>query len=208
MTIRIVGAGLPRTATHSLRVALGQLLNEPCYHMLEVFDRPQDVPVWHAAVRGEMPDWGTFLGDYGAAVDWPVSAFWPELAEAFPEAPVILSTRDSAATWYRSAANTVLPAIRRERGEPSEVVWRDMVLDLMRTRFADPWSSEAGFLEAYERHNARVRATIGSDRLIEWQASLGWEPLCAALGVSVPVEPFPVTNTTEEWLARNEEESA
>ncbi len=208
MTVRIVGAGLPRTATHSLRVALGQLLGEPCYHMLEVFDRPQDVPVWHAAVGGEMPDWRTFLGEYGAAVDWPVSAFWPELAEAFPEAPVILSTRDSAATWYRSASNTVLPAIRREREEPSEVVWREMVLELMRARFIDPWSSEAEFLDAYERHNARVRATIAPDRLIEWRASMGWERLCETLGVPVPDEPFPLTNTSEEWLARNEEGSA
>ena len=64
----------------SLKGALETLLGGRCYHMLEVFARPDHVPVWHAAARGEMPDWPKFLGDYTAAVDWPASAFWPELS--------------------------------------------------------------------------------------------------------------------------------
>ena len=45
MTLRVVGAGLGRTGTMSLQRALEHLLAEPCYHMLEVLRRPQDVPV-------------------------------------------------------------------------------------------------------------------------------------------------------------------
>jgi len=93
MTLRVVGAGLGRTGTHSLKLALEQLLGGPCYHMSETFGRPDDIPVWHAAANGQMPDWRTFLVDYTAAVDWPACAFWRPLAEEFPDAIVLLSTR-------------------------------------------------------------------------------------------------------------------
>ena len=77
MALRVVGAGLGRTGTHSLKLALEQLLGGPCYHMLEVFGRPQDVPRWQRAVDGDpMPveQWDEIFGDYVAAVDWPASA--------------------------------------------------------------------------------------------------------------------------------------
>jgi Sulfotransferase domain len=57
MTLRVVGAGLGRTATQSLQLALQQLLGGPCYHMIELFEHPEHVPMWHAAVRGEPIDW-------------------------------------------------------------------------------------------------------------------------------------------------------
>ena len=99
MTLKVVGAGLGRTGTHSLKIALEQLLGGPCYHMLEVFGRPDDIPVWHAAVNGEMPDWNSFLSEYRAAVDWPASAFWREILAANPDAVVLLSSRDTEGWW-------------------------------------------------------------------------------------------------------------
>jgi hypothetical protein len=41
--------------------------------------------------------------------------------------------------------------------------------------------------------------------LIEWTASEGWEPICAALGLPVPDEPFPRVNSREEIRARIEQ---
>ena len=75
MALRVVGAGLGRTGTHSLKVAFEQLLGGPCYHMLEVLGHPDHMPVWAAAVKGDEPDWAAFFSDYVAAVDWPVAAF-------------------------------------------------------------------------------------------------------------------------------------
>src|SRR4029450_13636759 len=49
MSLRVVGAGLGRTGTMSLKLALERLLGAPCYHMLEVFKNPEHIPVWHAA---------------------------------------------------------------------------------------------------------------------------------------------------------------
>ena len=47
VSLRVVGAGLGRTGTNSLKLALERLLGGPCYHMVEVIERPDDVPVWH-----------------------------------------------------------------------------------------------------------------------------------------------------------------
>src|SRR6185503_3628270 len=85
-SLRVIGAGLGRTGTHSLKVALEELLGGPCYHVVEVFGRPDHIDVWQRAIDGEMPDWPAFLSDYRAAVDWPVAAFWRETTEAFPDA--------------------------------------------------------------------------------------------------------------------------
>lgn len=196
MTLRVVGAGLGRTGTTSLKAALERLLGGPCHHMVELFGHPEQIPTWHAAVRGEMPDWRRFLGGYAAAVDWPSAAFWPELSAAFPDATILLSVRDPE-SWWRSASATIFQAIPNGPGGP----WHDMVVDLMRTRFTFPLDDRATCLAAYERWYSDARARIPRDRLLEWRASDGWAPLSRALGVAVPDEPFPHANTTEDFQA-------
>ena len=84
MDLRVVGAGLGRTGTHSLKVAFEQLLGGPCYHMLEVLGRPDQRDTWAAATRGERVDWATFLAPYRATVDWPAAAFWREICDRGP----------------------------------------------------------------------------------------------------------------------------
>ena len=114
MTLRVVGAGLGRTGTHSLKIALEQLLGAPCYHMFEVIGHPESIPAWQAAVDGQPVDWDAIMEGYEAAVDWPVSAFWRELAAANPDAVVLLSTRSSADAWWKSANDTIFEISRRE----------------------------------------------------------------------------------------------
>jgi Sulfotransferase domain len=54
-------------------------------------------------------------------------------------------------------------------------------------------------MDAYERHNDAVRVAVPASRLLEWTPSDGWAPICERLGLPVPAEPFPVTNTTSEF---------
>lgn len=198
MTLRVVGAGLGRTGTLSLKVALERLLGAPSYHMIEVFAHPEHIAEWDAAARGQMPDWHALLAGYGAAVDWPAAAFWPEISAAFPDALVLLSVRD-AESWWESASQTIFVTNRGESGTP----WRTMVEDVFEHRFTSALDDRAAAIAAFERHNARVRATVPAARLLEWQAGDGWQPICSALGLPVPDEPFPRTNTREDWRARN-----
>lgn len=199
MTLRIIGAGVGRTGTTSLQAALEQLLGGRCYHMHEVFPRPDDIPVWHEAALGRMPDWNAFLKDFVAAVDWPASAFWPELAEACPEAVIVLSTRSDAETWWKSASKTIFPATLEAEDSP----WRRMVYAMLEHRFGTTAITDRdACIAAYEAHNAAVRANAPADRLIEWQPGDGWAPLCEALSLPVPDAPFPHENTTAEFQER------
>jgi len=196
MALRVVGAGLGRTGTMSLKLALERLLGVPCYHMLEVFRHPEHVAAWHAATRGDMPDWNDLFAEYAAAVDWPAASFWPELSRAFPDAVVLLSVRD-AQSWWESASQTIF----RSMDEAPRDEWSAMVRDLMAARFTSALDDRAAAIAAFERHNAEVRERVPPARLLEWTASDGWEPLCKALGVPVPQEPFPRANTKEDFLA-------
>ena len=199
MTLRVVGAGLGRTGTHTLKVVLERLLGGPCHHMVEVFQHPEQWERLQAAVDGApLEQWGSVLDGYVAAVDWPMCRWYAELAEANPDAIVLLSVRDSAEQWWTSASNTIFKAMP-EHPTDDWGKWAVALIDGHIGSHTDPEVAKAG----YERHNAEVRATIPADRLLEWNAKQGWEPLCAALGVPVPDEPFPVTNTTEEWQSRS-----
>jgi hypothetical protein len=203
--LRVVGAGLPRTGTRSLKSALELLLGGRCYHMAEVFEHLDDVPAWRAAARGEEIDWSSFPPDCVAAVDWPASAFWRELADANRDAVIVLSTRESAAKWWESADQTIFPVLRKPVEQPENEEWQRMVLDLAAREIGEDWDNVERAQALYEQHNEEVRLEAPADRLLEWQAVEGWEPLCRALDLPVPDEPFPRVNTREEWLARNEQ---
>ena len=199
MPLKVVGAGLGRTGTHSLKLALERLLGEPCYHMIEVFGQPGHAGAWHQAALGHMPDWDALFTGYGEAVDWPAAAFWQEMSDAYPDALILLSTRDSAG-WWRSCDNTIFEVIRKaDDTMPAE--WTAMVKELFRSRFTDDTLDRATAIAAYERHNEHVRAAAPADRLVQWQPGDGWAPLCGALGVAIPDEPFPHVNSTAEFRA-------
>ena len=198
MTVRVVGAGVGRTGTLSLKAGLESLLGAPCYHMLEVFGHPEHVGLWRAAAEGEEVDWSAMLAGYGATSDFPACLFWQEILDANPGAVVVLSTRRDAATWWESASQTIFgldfAQLPPEMGEWSEM-WRVVAA----ARFTADWTDRDAAVAAYERHNAEVRATAPPGRLVEWQASDGWAPLCTALGVPEPGDPFPHLNKREDF---------
>jgi hypothetical protein len=207
--LRIIGAGLPRTGTYSLRVALEQLLGSTCYHMSTLRERGNvDIPAFIDAAHGRPVDWPAVFVDCAAAVDWPASAVWQQVAAAYPDAPILLSTRSDADAWWRSANATVWPYLRSQRDaeflDADDAAWLEMSTALMVNTFGADWDDAETAKAGYDRWNAEVRASVPRDRLVEWRPGDGWGPLCAALGVPVPDEPFPHRNTTEEFTARQQ----
>jgi hypothetical protein len=202
MTIQLIGAGVGRTGTHALKLALERLLDGTCHHMAEVHQHPEERPVWAAAMRGDTPDWYRFLGGYRAIVDFPGCVMWPELAEAYPDAPVLLSTRSSAEVWWESADATIFEVTRQMMSGEGETEGREMITAMFQERFASGWDDRDAAIAAYEVHNAAVRAAIPAERLFEYRPGDGWGPLCAALGLDEPGEPFPLTNTRDEFRSR------
>jgi hypothetical protein len=180
-------------------MALERLLGAPCYHMIEVFQHPEHVPQWHQAMLGNEPDWNVLMSGYAAAVDWPASACWPELMHAFPDALVLLSVRDPEA-WWQSANETIFAGLDKNPIAPPG--WLEMAHAMLENRWCANYRDRAASIAAFEKHNAQVRATVPPERLLVWQAGDGWAPICKALNLEIPDEPFPRTNTREEWRAR------
>jgi len=201
MALQLLGAGLPRTGTSSLREALRYLLDAPVYHMSEAFAHPEHARTWVAAIEGDPPEWEDFLAGYRAGVDAPFSNCWRDLAEAYPDAPVLLSHRGDPEVWFRSMEATVLPRTRemlaKEDDDPMvplfKVIFRDLFTDI---------DDRAEALAGYERWLGDVRAEIAPERLVEWQPGDGWGPICRALGMPVPNRPFPHENSTADYVAR------
>jgi Sulfotransferase domain len=199
MSLKVVGAGVGRTGTASLKIALERLLSGRCHHMLEILEHPEQVPGWIEAIDGGEVDWGTLLNGYVAQVDWPGASFWKEISAANPDALVLLSTREPE-TWYRSASSTIFNVF--DHAPEGLEHWFEAIKKMFRERFCDDLRNQTAMMDAFERHNAEVRAGVPTDRLLEWTPSDGWEPICERLGLTVPEEPFPVTNTTGEMRER------
>lgn len=205
VSLSVIGAGFGRTGTRSLKLALEQLGYGPCYHMDEVFAHPEHIPLWHGAARGRTPNWGSLLGPYRAAVDWPVASFWRHLADTYPGARVVLTVRD-AESWYESARETIYPAIRRPMSEdPVIIEHQRMAQELILERtFGGRFEDRGHAIGVYERHNGAVRASLPGERLLVYRVGEGWGPLCEFLDVGVPTTPFPKANVREEFQEGHE----
>ena len=199
MELQVIGAGFGRTGTLSMKQALEQLGLGPCHHMLEVAGRLDDAPGWASAIRGESYDVDGLLGDFRSSLDFPSCVVWERTAERFPEAKILLTVRSSD-SWWRSFDATIRPHIEAGQGMPDEM--QPMMAALRDITFRGAPGDRATAVGAFEAHNADVIDRVPADRLLVYEVGSGWEPLCAFLGLDVPDEPFPRTNTSAEWAER------
>ena len=194
MPLKVVGAGLGRTGTASLKVALEELGVGPCYHMGEVMRNPHHIDHWIDAADGK-PEWDRFLGDYGATVDYPACTFWRELAAFYPHAKILLSVR-SATSWFESVNATIMSPGLNEflKGSPFGELSKRTIWDTLDHRMGD----REFMVNYFERRNEEIRKEVSADRLLVYEVMQGWEPLCDFLGTDVPDKPFPRVNTRDE----------
>ncbi|RWD51328.1 MAG: sulfotransferase family protein [Mesorhizobium sp.] len=197
MALDVIGAGMGRTGTFSLKLALEHLGFGPCHHMADVNANPEQKVLWRAAGQGQLPNWDVAYAVYRSAVDWPTAHFWREVSDHYPDAKVVLTVRDPEA-WYNSVAQTIGLAMDAGSNDPQSFGVAVVGNGVFGGRFNDRDQAIA----VYEAHNAAVRATLPSERLLTYQVSEGWESLCAFLGVQLATEPFPRTNSTAEFRAR------
>jgi Sulfotransferase domain len=208
--VKVIGAGFGRTGTASLKAALELLDYGPCYHMSVVIDQPYRVRQWLDIGEGGTPDWDEVFAGFQSTLDWPAAAYWRELAEHYPEAKVILSVRDPQ-RWYDSVSATIfrsalaerrpLPVRRRlirwlvTRRAPDFAVYPRMARATVMDRVFDGRIDDrACAVEVFEQHIAKVKAAIPAGRLLVFDVSQGWGPLCEFLESPIPDRPFPEAN--------------
>jgi hypothetical protein len=202
MTLKVIGAGLGRTGTLTLKAALEQLGLGPCHHMVEVFAHMEQTDFWRRAAEGEGVDWEEIYGAYPATVDWPSCHFWRQLSERYPDAKMLLTVRDPEC-WWESMNDTILNVIKAGLADPDpgrRAAMRFAELIIAEQTFGKDFSHD-NVIAAFERHNAAVKAAIPPERLLVFEVSQGWGPLCKFLGVPVPDSPFPRVNSREEFFS-------
>jgi len=200
MALQVIGAGLGRTGTYSLKLALEQLGFGPCHHMLEVFAHPEQALFWRRAADREPVEWEELFCDYRASVDWPSAHFYKELAERYPDAKVILSRRDPQ-RWYESMSDTILKVTAQMAAEADPNAPRRFAEIIVAKNTFGYDFTQANVIAAFEAHNAEVQRVIAPERLLLFEAAQGWAPLCRFLGVPEPQTPFPRTNSREDFWA-------
>ncbi len=201
MPLKVIGAGLPRTGTNSLQIALDQLGFGPCHHMYKLLEDRSQWPLWLRVYRGESVDWEEVYRGYNSAVDAPASFLWRELAAAYPDAKVILTTRPPD-SWRRSmlAAGA---AIRTNPPSPQLAPFmQESVEFFAKLSPAMLPPDDASAFAAFSAHNEAVKNALPEERLLVFDVTEGWQPLCRFLGALVPNAPFPRSNSGEEFAAR------
>jgi hypothetical protein len=213
--LKVIGAGLGRTGTASLKAALEQLNLNKCYHMYELMESPDHIRYFEDALDGRAVNWDVMFQGYQAAVDYPVASFYKQLMEYYPEAKVVLTVREPE-RWYESARNTIYSSsnrigsrfgtmlthrffpdkthTRRRRTLIQELIWKG--------QFEGRFEERDYAVNAYAAWNEEVKRYVPPERLLTYEVNQGWEPLCAFLDVPVPDIPFPRTNSRDEFQAR------
>lgn len=190
MSLQLIGAGLGRTGTLSLKLALERLGVGRCYHAMELAaNLRHDLPRWEAAIDGH-PDWDALFAGYAATTDYPGCCFWEELSAHFPHAKVILTVRDPDA-WFDSVSATIFSgdsSVPSLFGAHGQRVSRFLRRDLERNV-----GDRAFMTDYFRRWNQSVIARVPAPRLLvlDADAESHWERLCAFLELPVPALPYP-----------------
>jgi Sulfotransferase domain len=211
--MKVIGAGLMRTATTTQMYALEQLDCAPCYHMRDLLmDLETGLPLWEA-VAGGKPDWDRIFGEARSTVDWPSARYYRELMDYYPDAKVLLSVRGGE-EWARSMEKTVWglfhgPTAMHHLSEARcaiDPLWRRYIALMTHMNWkegtgalAGDTSNEAGLIEVMERWNEGVIRDVPPERLLVWNPAEGFEPLCEFLEVPVPADPLPRLNDTQSF---------
>ena len=179
-SVKVIGAGLPRTATLTQKIALEMLGFGPCYHMVNVLADLTLTDQWSNALAGQA-DWDKVFDGFNSAVDYPTAFFYKELLAAYPDAKVVLSVRDGRA-WARSMHDTIW-GLQYDEGsvarhllsarrciDPTMRAYTDLMTAMLNK--ADlfgptpPQFDEDALVAGMERHNADVRAHVPARQLL------------------------------------------
>lgn len=219
--LQIIGTGYGRTGTDTLRMAL-TTLGYKTYHMKEIIlgSRRQDVIDWKTLIENDCKDKELLKdiferGAWDAVLDFPGVMCWEQLIEIYPNAKVIHTERTYAEKWYESASNSILMIRKlfpfnvinrilpfwRDHRLMANAMWDKVCGKNVNESDADfPQNVKKDLMAAYDANNARVREVVPSERILIQDHGEGWTALANFLGKDIPNEPYPHSNTREEFL--------
>jgi hypothetical protein len=216
MALKVIGAGLPRTGSASLKTALETLGYGECMHMETLFNNPQRVDYWVELFKTGTTDFDALFDGFQSTSDFPGALLYKELLAQYPDAKVVLGLRDPE-EWYESASRTVyaftpktlpqklklLPKkLKSQRFRNIAKTLRMVEVFLWKKFFNGEFPDKAKTIERFNQFADEVRAHVPAEQLLEYRISDGWEPLCEFLEVPVPTEPIPHRNQRDKFIAQ------
>jgi len=213
MSIKIIGAGFPRTGTTTLKRSLETLGHNRVYHMKELLVNPDRLQYWKTLDETGTTDWDSLYDGYDATVDFPAYPWYKEHMLQYPDAKVVLTVRDFE-DWYKSVYSTVYQAGPQTPIEKIKMIGKLLTNSRVRNVvsciklfkkkfFAQEMSGK--FLDkehakgVWDGHLAAVKAHVPEDKLLIYDVREGWAPICKFLGVEEPSEPLPHLNKKENF---------
>ena len=202
-----------RTGTKTLNEALSILLKGPVHDagVQSLGGSSHEIQQWLRIMKA-VPTAKTFgekkyveylladiLDGYVATVDCPAAVLAPELMSLYPEAVVIVSTRDQA-SWWKSMSN--MNSMMSNWYLPWMVLWLPKigVYGRWRTLFRRMLKSRYGNSRIREgtlrQHEDFLRSIVPANKLYFYDVADGWGPLCKILDLPVPDRSFPHNNST------------
>lgn len=212
MTLKIIGAGLARTGTKSLKQALELLGFGRCFHVVELLQDPARLSYLDMKNPVGSDNWDGFFDGFEAAVDYPACYYYETLLQQNPKAKVILTVREPEA-WYASVRDTVYRGKPKGFKDIARLV-KNLIFSadmrkvspvfmyndklIWQGQFESKFEDKDFAIGVYKRHVAQVKETVPVDQLLVYDIKGGWEPLCSFLDRPIPSTPFPHTNTKAE----------
>jgi len=209
----VIGVGLPRTGTLSTKAALEILLPGKCMHMFEAIENIDRVlnELLYNDINDE--NFRKFFEKYNyvAGVDVPFILKYQQAMRVFPDAVVLLTVREPEG-WVRSMKNTVC----KVHGDTILITnfpyylfyWIYPSLKRLLHGYLDNNPTFRNAIESvkgnngvefYEKYIDDIKTSVPPERLLVFNVKEGWKPLCDALKLPVPTQPFPNVNDSKDF---------
>ncbi|MEO7961948.1 MAG: sulfotransferase family protein [Ginsengibacter sp.] len=213
MSIKIIGAGLPRTGTNTLKESLEKLGFVKTYHMKELLVHPENLHHWLTLKETGTTNWDELYSGYQATVDFPAYPWYKEHMARYPDAKVILTVRPFE-KWYTSVYSTIWKAGPQTLPEKlkmmSKLIFNSRLRSVIncvkfskgmifQNHFEGKFEDKAYTEKLFNKYIEDVKAYVPADKLLVFDVSEGWGPLCKFLNVSEPAEPIPHLNKKENF---------
>ncbi|MDQ3683403.1 MAG: sulfotransferase family protein [Bacteroidota bacterium] len=213
MSIKIIGAGLPRTGTNTLKESLEKLGYTKTYHMKELLVHPENLPYWTSLKETGTTKWDELYNGFQATVDFPAYPWYKEHMKRYPDAKVILTVRPFE-KWHSSVFSTIWQAgpqtLLQKLGMLSKLLFNPRLRSVIKcvklakemifkVHFQGKFEDKAEAEKIFNKHIADVKAYVPADKLLVYDVSEGWGPLCRFLNVPEPNEALPHLNKKENF---------
>ena len=230
--MQVLGLGASRTGTASFTKALEILLDGPAYHSGgQMIDGGSNSHMWkwtevlRVSYRHRRDPNSITKADrayqkyliaqlvqgFVAVTDTPCCLYAEILMELFPDAKVIVTTRDEE-QWWQSHQRLVANISGRPWLQrillfwlPGMRHWTEWLELLGGGRYAEVCAGKDGQLpngpELYRNHMNYLARAVPEDKLFYYDVKSGWDPLCKILGVPVPEVDFPHINDAKSMEA-------